>query len=524
MVEPQAEEASSTERGGAPEKSQSAAAREDSPDPFPGEAGKPPEIQQWRFIPKMDSIGQTKDALTADQERVDERMKLLWSREKEFWSAVTTTLTIGGSLGKLWAEGKEYDKSDTYEKTETDAGQKSDKKAKSRRKQVSRSPTMSDLALPSGAPTSNMGRREVAQRLSKLHGPATGDDAVTSLSQLSEQLSPKNAGRPRSADIGKSFTRENVVMWDPKARNILGPKFHKFSDPGSDSLSDDQFMNLLQECRLLDTGFTADDAQQLFHFVVRRNQVMHMPKVVSPALEANRVGYADFEALMMRIAEIKGGYAPIAEGCAHDSSKDVMSNAFTRQKLLDIYNNFKGTAKTPEREGGAKFELASAETNSSSSATSDDEGEGELRLHDFINLCNSYKLFDKRWTIADIYITFADCTVCNGGKDKGLKFPQFLNALEEMAAKRGLTPEMLLYSADGLLVCLPEPIGKIAYQAHNAGDFQTENRKFSDDDNDDHKVDTTAVALPTSQSNISAAGATIGFFGRIQEDEEEEES
>lgn len=460
--------------------------REESPDPFPGEAGKPPELQSWRFTPSLGTIPQTKDALTLDQERVEERTKMLWSREREFWSRVTTTLKIGGSLGKLWAEGKEYDK------TETNTG----KEAGSRRK-IAKSPTMKDLALPASLHSVHQSKKDVKQRLSKLHGPAFMNDDNFSLSKTGK------------ASAGESYSREEVVMWDPKARNILGPKFHKFSDHAKDYLNSDQFMVLLKECRLIDKGFSEDDAQQLFQFVVRRNAVQQTPNEhlgqLQNSIPANCVNYADFEALMMRIAEIKGGYVFIAEGCAHDSEKDIFGNPRTRQKLLDIYNNLAGTSTAELPSVGTTKDISqkTRPSDSASACSSEDEGVGQLTLHDFVNLCHRYRLFHKRWTIADVYALYAGFAE---GTHHGLTFTQFLHALDAMAQRRGLTSEMLLYSADGLLVCLPEPVGKVVYKPDGeGGDFE-------------HDL---VVNAPTVRSSISAAAATIGYIGGIEEGEEE---
>lgn len=414
-----------------------------------------PKLQNFLHQPKMNSVTQTQTLLFQDQNRVAERTRQMWTAERQFWSSIIKGLKIGSTLGKLWGHSNK----DSEAKEDEDIEDKKKKK---------RSPTMKDLALPSRMMSQgNLGRQELKKRLTVRHGGGKEVETLSKMDELSK---------------GKDFTREEVQMWDPKARNLLGPKFHKYSEIGEESMNNDQFVSFLRETELIGPDFKEEDAHQLFHLVVRRNRITDM--LSSTNNEVNSIGYSDFEALLARIAEMKGGYSYIAEACARDSEKDVISIPTTRRKLRHIYDTYRGITKErflqgvgPHSDGdfipNKSFEAlqdnhmvvgkTTRQTIYGRASVSSQQNKELMTVHDFIDFCNSYKLFSRGWTIADVYYFFAKG--CGGSQ--GLDFEDFLEAIEDMAEKRGLTTEMLLYSYDGILAFIPNlvntKVGKTVY-------------------------------------------------------------
>lgn len=416
--------------------------------------------------PELTCISPTAAKLLEDQRRVEEKAKQMWSDEKNFWTKIIKGLKIGSTLDKLWTEGGDEEKKEVPDTSKLSP--KGDQKSK----KLLKSPTMKDLALPMTVSMRGgaLGRNEIKKRLTMIH-----------------QVDGRGEVRREAHNNEKSLAEledDKEKQWDPKARNMLGPKFHKFSEIGEESMNEEQFMSFLRDCDLLDPDFKEEDAHQLFHLVVRRNRIRG--KLSSTNLAVDSIGYEDFEALMTRVAEMKGGYQVIAEACSRDSEKAVISIPATRKKLRHIFNAFRGITKErflqgvgPHSEGdfvpnkafyalqdnhmvvGAGASSRPQRVSTWAARVSIVDDKELMTVHDFIDFCDTYKLFGRGWAIADVYFFFAKRSI------EELDFEDFLEALEEMAEKRGLTTEMLLYSSDGILAFIPSVhktrVGKTVY-------------------------------------------------------------
>ena len=67
-------------------------------------------------------------------------------------------------------------------------------------------------------------------------------------------------------------------------------------------------------------------------------------------------------------------------------------------------------------------------------------GKAEMESKQFSKLCKECKLIDKKFGINDIDIVFAKV---KSGKVKTITFPEFQNALAEIAKRKGTTPESI---------------------------------------------------------------------------------